>query len=105
MPNSPENYPLFTYLWVLGVSVLGAVARFARKYLSGEMETPTVGMLFAEAVISVLIGIVTFWLCEWGNIDGLLSAAIIAMTAHMGTPALIILEKQIRQMWLKKIDS
>ena len=102
MPNSPENYPLLTYLWVLGVSILGAMARLARKYLDGELIDDTAKKLFAESIISILIGVITFWLCEWSGIDGLLSAAVIGLTAHMGTPALMIMEKQLRRYVTKK---
>lgn len=102
MPNSPENYPFFTYLWVVGISALGALARFAQKYNDGTIPNPSVSRLAAEITISAFIGVVTFWLCEWAKIDGLLSAAVIAVSAHMGTPALVLLERQLMRDWFKR---
>lgn len=44
--------------------------------------------LLLDVVISSFVGILTHLLCRWANLDGYMSAILIAVSGHMGTRAL-----------------
>ena len=44
--------------------------------------------LFLDIAISSFVGILTHLLCRWANLDGYMSAILIAVSGHMGTRAL-----------------
>jgi len=70
MPNSPENYSLITYLWVLGLSILGGTVRTLTHLKMGMGFKDLCRRWAIDIVVSAFIGIITFFLCEYaqGNI-------------------------------------
>lgn len=44
--------------------------------------------LLLDVAISSFVGILTHLLCRWANLDGYMSAILIAVSGHMGTRAL-----------------
>ena len=92
MEKDPLNYSILTYGWVLLVSVWGGVASFLRKSKEGVVRPFNLTDLIGEVLTSAFIGVITFWLCEWGNTPPLLSAAMIGISGHMGSRGLYQLE-------------
>lgn len=96
MPEKdPSNYALVTYLWVAILSAWGGLASFIQKLRSGKTRAFNFMELAGEMVISVLAGIITFFLCEYAALDRLLEAALIAVSGHMGTRAIAQLEQYL----------
>lgn len=94
MPEKdPLNYAIMTYAWVLLISIWGGTAAFIRKVKTRAGGHFSIAEWVGECVISGFVGIITFWLCESSNISPLLSAALIAITAHMGSRALLMGER------------
>lgn len=81
--KDPFGYPLGTYIWVFGVALIGG----AVKYLNQSSRFSFV-VLVRDLVTACFAGLLTFWVCEWMNIGGPLSAALIAVSGLMGTRAL-----------------
>lgn len=102
MPGSdPSNYSLMTYIWVLGLSAWGSVVQVIRRATDGELTLKKkLQFIMAEVTISTFAGMVTFFLCEWAQMDKMLSAALIAISGHMGARAIILTEK----MFVKFIE-
>lgn len=92
MPHqSPENYSLITYLWVVCLSALGGTVSHFVKYQSGEQLTFKGWCI--DVVISGFVGIITFFLCEYAGFPPILTAATVGITSHQGTRGLMLLTK------------
>lgn len=98
MPDKdPTTYGLLTYAWVIGLSSWAGAVNFMRKLRSGHARAFNLVELVGEIMTSALAGLVTFWLAERAGMDGLTSAALIAIAGHMGSRALFRIEK-----WLER---
>lgn len=94
MPEKdPFNYSLITYLWILGLSAVGGAVNFSRKMRDGVVRAFNFTEFIGEIMTSSFAGLLTFWLCEWSNIDRMLSAVLIAISGHMGSRAIFRMEK------------
>lgn len=93
MPEKdPANYSAVTYSWVAVLSIWGGVVSFLRKQRAGRVRAFNITEFIGELMTSALAGLITFWLCEWSNTSPLLSAALIAISGHMGSRALFQFE-------------
>jgi len=92
-PKDPTTYGLLTYLWVGGLSAWGGLISFLRKRRDGYARPWNFVELVGELATSAFAGIITFWLCEAAHIDSLVTAAIVAISRHMGSRALFHVEK------------
>ena len=93
MPNSPENYSLITYLWVIGLSILGGTVRTLTHLKMGMTFRDLSRRWAIDIVVSAFIGVITFFLCEYAQLSQLLTASFIGISAHMGTRAIVIIEE------------
>jgi len=96
-PNMPEkdptNYALLTYLWVLFLSAWGGVVSFLAKVKAGNARAFNFVELIGEIVTSGFAGVLTFWLCEAAGINGLVTAALVGISGHMGSRAIYKMEQ------------
>lgn len=96
MPEKdPANYAFVTYLWVMVLSAWGGLASFIQKHRTGKVRAFNIMELVGEMIISVLAGIITFYLCEYAELDRLLEASLVAVSGHMGTRAIAQLEQYL----------
>lgn len=93
--NNPDNFPLLTWAWVIGMSIFGSIVRTITTQNEPLRGWALVRRLSANAVISVFIAIITAALCVWGNVDFWLMVVFIGLTSHMGTPVLLLAEDKI----------
>lgn len=93
--KTPESYPFFTYLWVIGISIAGGIVSFIRQLRNGTRKPHNLMELVGEVFTSAFVGVVTFWFCEASNISPLWTAVMVAVSGHMGTRAIYIGEKLI----------
>lgn len=91
--KDPANYPCVTYIWVVGLSAWGSIVSFIRRASVDMPWKKKFQLILAEIIISTFAGMITFFLCEYSNLDKMLSAAFIAVSGHMGTRAIILTEK------------
>ena len=91
--RDPFAYPWATYAWVLIWACAGGIANFVGKVKAGDARAFNVAELVGEMFISGFVGLITFWLCEYGNVDKLLSAVFIGISGHMGSRALFAAER------------
>lgn len=88
--RDPTNYPLFTYLWVFGISSLGGVVSYINKLRQGKTKVFCFWSLIGEAITSVFVGVTTFFICESAGIEQITSAALIGLSGHMGSRAIYL---------------
>lgn len=93
MPNSPENYSFITWIWVVGLSILGGTVRTLTHIKMGMPWKDVLRRWFIDVTVSAFIGIITFFLCEYAQFSQLLTAAFVGISAHMGTRAIVIVEE------------
>lgn len=91
--SSPENYTWITYLWVVGLSILGGTVRTLTHLKMGMTFKDICRRWFIDIVVSAFIGIITFFLCEYAQLSQLLTASFVGISAHMGTRAIVIFEE------------
>jgi hypothetical protein len=90
--KDPSNIPSITYAWVIMLSLLGGIASFMQKLKEGHTRVFNVIELIGECCVSALVGIITFFLCESADISRMKSAALVAISGHMGSKAMKLLE-------------
>lgn len=98
--KSPETYNLLTYAWVVGLSSLGGFVAFARKVKQGHARAWNFAEFFGEIATSAFAGIITFYLCQAGNISQLATAAFVGIAGHAGSRAIFLLERFIESRFI-----
>lgn len=93
--KTPEGYSLITYLWVIGLSLWGGIAGFMSKVRRGRAHPFNLTEFIGEIAVSGLVGVCTFFLCEWAGLDQLFTAAAVGVTGHMGSRGIMLLERVI----------
>lgn len=95
--KDPFRYPWITYLWVMVWAIAGGIVNFIGKVKAGISRSFNVAELLGEMFISGVVGVITFWLCEYANVPPLLSAVFIAISGHMGSRVLFKFERVIER--------
>lgn len=83
---------VFTWAWIVGLSVLGGLAAFVRKMKADHVRAWNFTELIGEIVISGLAGLVVANLCQWQDFPMPLTYALTGIGAHMGSRSLFKLE-------------
>lgn len=105
MPNSPENYGILTWVWVIGLSILGGTVRTLTNLGVWMTGWDLLRRWVIDVTVSAFIGIITFFLCEYAAFPPTLTAAIVGISAHMGTRAIIIVEEFLYRKTLGDCNS
>lgn len=95
--KDPTTYSWLTYAWVVVWSMLGGFVSWWGKVKAGEARPFNVAELVGEVATSAFAGITTFYICEWGGVDPLLSAVFIGIAGHMGTRFVFWVEKVLEK--------
>ena len=95
--KTPGAYSLKEYTMVLAVAVLGGLVAFYNKVRRGELPGYKIHNLIGELCTSAFAGLLTFWLCEWGNVPQLLTIAFVGVSGHAGTVAIAWLERTLER--------
>jgi CHASE2 domain-containing sensor protein len=102
--KDPFGYSISTYAWVFGLALFGG----AVKYLNNSQQF-RVATLARDLITAGFAGLMTFWACEWLNIDGPVAAILIATVGLMGTRAIAVFEsfytKQAERMGIHIDDT
>lgn len=93
MDKDPTSYSMLTYLWVFGLSSLGGVVSFLNKIKKGHARAFNIAEFVGEISASAFAGVITFWLCENSNISPLVTAALVGVSGHMGSRAILLFEE------------
>ena len=103
LEKDPLTYQLGTYAWVVGLSVFAGISSYVMKLRKG-MCKPSVAELIGEIVISAFVGVITFFLCESVDVPPIGSAAIIGVSSHMGSRAIMLFENSLTKAYGKVVD-
>jgi hypothetical protein len=93
MPQKdPLTYSVITYVWVIGLSVWGGAVSWVNKIKLGHVRAFNIMELAGELITSAFAGMLTFWLSEQAAFPPLVTAALIGVSGHMGSRAILALE-------------
>lgn len=95
--RDPTTYTWITYAWVLFLAAWGGAVSFLKKVRDGDARASNVMEFVGEIVTSAFAGLITFYLCELAGLDKLLTASLVAVSGHMGTRAIFLLERQFEK--------
>ena len=98
-PFTAKN--LIPTFWMAGVAALSGLISFYGKYKSGRVRAFNLTELIGEIVVSVSVGLLTFWICRGFEVNEWLTAAGVAFSGHMGARAIFLLEQTLE----KKADT
>ena len=90
--KDPTTYAWLTYLWVFGLSSWGGFVSFMRKRRQGQARPFNVAEFVGEIATSAFAGVLTFYLAESAGAPQLLTAAMVAISGHMGGRAVFLME-------------
>jgi len=99
LERDPSTYSLLTYAWVFGISMWGGIASYVGKVRDGHTGRFSITELIGEVCTSAFSGVMTFYLCELAELDPLLTAAFVGIAGHMGSRAIFVIEKYLRDKW------
>ncbi|MFY9326499.1 MAG: phage holin family protein [Georgfuchsia sp.] len=77
---------LLPWLSTIALSAWGGAVQYAQRVRQGEKFSWP--MLTIDIVISSFAGVLTWFMCEAGDIHGPMAAVLIAISGHMGTRAI-----------------
>lgn len=87
----------FTWAWVIVLSSLGGAVNFYQKLKQGSARPFNFAELLGEIVGSAFVGIITFLLCKNSGFNELITAALVAITGHMGSRAMMLFERVLEK--------
>lgn len=90
--RNPLSYSLKEYAFVLLMALAGGMASWWAKVRRGEVGAGSLSALIGELSMSAFAGLMVFYLCEWMQLNPLLTACVVGMSGHAGARALTWLE-------------
>ena len=101
--KTPLSYSLLEYGSVLAVALLGGLVSWYSKVKKGELVAWNISALIGELCVSAFAGLMAFWLCEYFNLNQLLTACVVGMSGHAGAKGLAALESLGQKVIEKKL--
>lgn len=95
--KDPMGYPLKTYGFMLCVAVIGGLVSFYGKVRRKEVEALSIMHLIGEIATSAFAGLLTFWVCEYFDIQQILTAPLVGVAGHLGAKTISWLESAAKQ--------
>lgn len=81
------------WFWVLFLSGWGGVVSYFHRIESGKVAFSCF-RLVVDITTSGFVGVLTYLLCESGNVPSALTAFFVGISGHMGTRGLFLLERK-----------
>lgn len=99
--KSPLSYSLREYGVILGIAMLGGLARWYTAVRRGDTSMRSISALIGELVISAFAGLMAFWIGESLGVSPLLTAAGAGLAGHAGAAGIAWLER-FGQRWMER---
>ena len=102
MENGPLTMKnLIPTLFMAGIAMVGGYVNFRQKMQAGSTRAWNITELLGEMFVSGMVGIVTFWVFRGFEVNEWLTAAGVAISGHLGSRGIFMIEKSIE----KKFDT
>lgn len=106
LEKDPTTFTGLTYMWVFLLAIVGGLVRFIRQCNKSNKRLSPITIvlrLIGELIISGFAGVLTFYLCEFYNVDGLLTAVLVGISGHLGGSAIDKMTKLLDAVTNKSI--
>jgi len=105
-PEGPFEWSnVIPTLWMLLIACAGGFVSFYGKVKAGQSTAFNIVELIGEIFVSAAVGLVTYWVCKGIGVNEWLTAAAVAVSGHMGTRGIALLEKALQkkaEVWSEK---
>ena len=95
------------YMWIIIyvsiLSFLGGITSYIRKKNNGTITGFSISAFIGDMFIAGFVGVVTYLLCKGVGLNELLTAGLVGISSHMGTKAIVFVEKFISK-YLEKFS-
>jgi hypothetical protein len=88
---------LIPTFYIIGISAVSGALSFHQKVKAGRAKWANITEFVGEIFTSMFVGLGTFWICKGFEVNEWLSAAAVAVTAHMGARAIFLAEQWIER--------
>ena len=95
-PFSAKNLIATGYMAVIAGA--GGLVSFYQKVKAGQARAFNISELVGEIVVSGFVGLVTYAVCKGLEVNEYLTIAGVAITGHMGTRAIFMLETKAEEL-------
>ena len=91
--NTPEFYSLITYLWVVGMSIVGGFVSIIQNWRKNRYRKIFILDIIGKLTVSCFCGLMTFFICEFFEVPQLLSILMISIAGDLGKKCISIFEQ------------
>lgn len=91
-PKDVSSFTLFTYAWVILLSIWGGLVNYFHKVRNGQTVRFNATEFIGDVCTSGFVGVLTFWLCQAAEFNPLLTACLVGISGHMGARAIAKME-------------
>lgn len=95
--KGPLDVSLKQYGFFLAIALLGGFVSWFGKVRRGELAAANLMHLIGELCTSALAGLLAFWVMQWLGTPDMLQAAVVGVSGHMGTKALLWAEETLKR--------
>jgi hypothetical protein len=91
--KTPETWSALTWIAVIALALLGGAVQYWRKLQAIPSRAFRLAELAGEMATSAFAGVITALLCQYAGFSLYLTAALCGIAGHMGSRALMHLER------------
>lgn len=86
-------------IYIVIITVWAATAHTITRVRKGDIETFSFKEWVGDVIISSFVGAVSYYLCRYYKLDDMLLITVVALSAHLGTKVIPILEENISNIY------
>lgn len=95
--GGPLDVTLREYGLTLATALLGGLVSWLHGVRSGRTSATNLMGLVGELCTSAFAGLLAFWTCRSLDLDPMKTAVVAGIAGHMGTRAILAIEREIRR--------
>ncbi len=95
--KGPLDVSLKQYGFFLAIALLGGFVSWFGKVRRGELAAANLMHLIGELCTSAMAGLLAFWVMQWLGTPDMLQAAVVGVSGHMGTKAVVWAEDVLKR--------
>lgn len=97
--DNPTPFTLDAGAKALGMALLGGLVSWIMKVRAGNQQARSLTFLVGELCISCFAGLLCYLMCSNAGLSSNLTACMVGAAGHMGTRAIIEIEKWAAKKW------
>ena len=95
--QDPSSIPVVSYLWVIGLSLLSAIAGYLSRFLSEKPPSRPILALIMDVSYSLLAGLTTYFMGQASELPEMTVIVLVCIGSHMGARLLFSLQRLVHK--------